>query len=325
MKIIFKTLFGSHVYGINTPTSDLDYKSVFIPDPRDIVLQKVQKTVHEDTKTDPSKKNTPEDIDHEMFSLQEFLKLLAQGQTVALDMLFTPESFYIQSSPEWETILACRNKFLHKGTSAFVGYTKAQAAKYGVKGFRVAALRAIIEMLNKLPPKERLAYNLPELKVEIEKLNNEYIRFTHIPGANNELEEHLEVCNRKVNVNSTIEYALSVFNKIFQNYGQRALMAERNEGIDWKALTHAVRVAHEAEELLLTGKITFPRPEKDLLFKIKTMQMPYGEVANIIDQGLIKVQLAQDISKLSDKPDIDFMNDLVYNMYSNELRKLYGK
>lgn len=30
MEIIFKTLFGSHLYGTDTPNSDKDYKAVFI-------------------------------------------------------------------------------------------------------------------------------------------------------------------------------------------------------------------------------------------------------------------------------------------------------
>jgi hypothetical protein len=37
-------------------------------------------------------------------------------------------------------------------------------------------------------------------------------------------------------------------------------MAETQEGVDWKALSHAVRVGTQALELLKTGHVTFPLP-----------------------------------------------------------------
>lgn len=314
--------FGSHIYGTNTPTSDHDYKGVFVPNATDLILQRADRNLTFNTKSLYSHKNTPDDIDEEYFSLQEFLKQLCDGQTFAIDMLFAPDQNIIRTCKVWETIRANKDKFIHKGTSAFVGYTRAQAAKYGVKGFRVAALRAIIDMLSKLPPMERIEHNLIELEVEVEKLNNGFVKFVDAPGAEGRLEKYLEVCGRKVNVTGTIQYALNVFKKVFDNYGQRALLAEKNEGIDWKALSHAVRVAREAEELLLTGNITFPRPERDLLLKIKKGEIPYKEVEKIIEEGLIKVEHAKTVSRLPEKPDIDFVNKLVYDIYLEEIKKL---
>jgi hypothetical protein len=94
-----------------------------------------------------------------------------------------------------------------------------------------------------------------------------------------------------------------------------ALKAEKNEGIDWKALSHAVRVASEAIELLNTGKITFPRPDKDLLLAIKTGAMEYKEVEKIIEQGLIDLEIAQEKSILRSEPDWKKADELVYNLH----------
>lgn len=47
MKTVVKIKFGSHLYGTNTPASDLDYKSVHIPDVDDILLQRVQSSIRE--------------------------------------------------------------------------------------------------------------------------------------------------------------------------------------------------------------------------------------------------------------------------------------
>jgi hypothetical protein len=320
VKTIFKTQFGSHVYGTNVPTSDLDYKSIYLPEPKEIILQRVKQTKKQNTKLDENVKNTPGDIDHEIFSLQEYLNLLCQGQTASLDMLFTPSSFWQgQPSEHWKIIQNNKDKFLHKGMSAFVGYTKAQAAKYGVKGFRVRALKDMIEVLSNFAPYARLEMYTCELEQYVQ--GREYMSVLMIEGPQNTQVKALEVCNRKIPLHATVGYALDVFQTIYENYGHRAILAEKNEGIDWKALMHAVRVAKEAEELLLTGQISFPRPEKDLLLKIRKAELHYKEVAEIIEQGLVTVSEAQLKSSLPEKPDLAFADELVYNFYLDVVKK----
>jgi predicted nucleotidyltransferase len=44
MRLIVEMRFGSHLYGTATPLSDLDYKGVYLPDGRDILLQRVRGT-----------------------------------------------------------------------------------------------------------------------------------------------------------------------------------------------------------------------------------------------------------------------------------------
>ncbi len=82
---VIKMKFGSHVYGCNTPTSDTDYKGVFIPPMRDVLLGKQPKTSVVKSTGQSHTKNTNEDVDDEMFTLQGFLRMVAEGQVVALD------------------------------------------------------------------------------------------------------------------------------------------------------------------------------------------------------------------------------------------------
>lgn len=147
---LVKMMFGSHVYGTNLPTSDRDFKGVFIPDAQDLVMQRASKHIRNSTKKDDSKRNTAEDVDDELFSFQTYMELIRQGQTVALDMLFTPEKFYCWEdgvSDQWLEIVHNADKLIHKGTNAFVGYTKAQAAKYGCKGDRLSALNLFMNAM----------------------------------------------------------------------------------------------------------------------------------------------------------------------------------
>ncbi len=87
--------FGSYVYGTNVPSSDTDIKGIFIPELRDIILQRAPKQHIEKTKADETKRNTKDDVDVELFALHQFMKLIRDGQTVALDLLNIDKSSFI--------------------------------------------------------------------------------------------------------------------------------------------------------------------------------------------------------------------------------------
>jgi hypothetical protein len=318
-QIIARMQFGSHVYGTNVPTSDQDFKSVFIPDAYELIMQRPAKHILNNTKTNSRERNTAEDIDDESFSVQRFLQLINEGQTVSLDILWTPKEFYSVFTPEWQRILDHRSQLIHRGTSAFIGYTKQQAAKYGLKGFRVALIRQTLEWLKSFPNDRAKLIQIGE--AEIQKFvdsteNPENAKVVIVKAPNGLDEPHLSICNRKIPFHATINYATEVFQRIFDNYGQRALQAERNENVDWKACMHAVRVAREAEELLLTGNVTFPRPEKDLLLKIRKGEMTYKECEAIIEEGLIKINEAEAKSTLRAEPNHKLTERLVYEFHS---------
>ena len=93
-----KILFGSHLYGTNTPDSDRDYKGVFLPTRREVLLGEIPKNITESTGNRYSK-NGAGDVDTEMFSLHQFIKLAIDGQTVAFDMLHAPSEFILSGSP----------------------------------------------------------------------------------------------------------------------------------------------------------------------------------------------------------------------------------
>lgn len=121
--------FGSHAHGTNVPTSDLDFKAVRVPTADDALLQRVRPSINTKTKKDGTQRNGPGDIDFESFALQNFMAMLLEGQTVALSMLFTPEQWIIEQSPEWAFIRENRQRWLHRSVSAFAGYCRQQSNK----------------------------------------------------------------------------------------------------------------------------------------------------------------------------------------------------
>lgn len=316
---IVKMMFGSHVYGTNLPSSDKDFKGVFIPDAQELVMQRAAKHIRNSTKKDDSKRNTAEDVDDELFSFQTYMELIRQGQTVALDMLFTPTRFYcndVPVSPFWQEIVDNADKLIHKGTNAFVGYTKAQAAKYGHKGERLAALNLFMNAMKDWDGHKELGDYATDIATLAKAANSKEVEIALIPtpnGSSGEMRDmpHLSLANKKVGYTCSVDYARQVYQLALDKYGARAKLAESNDGIDWKATMHAVRIAAEAKELLLTGKITFPRPEAALLLSIRQGHLPYRQVEELIEQGLTDIKDAELKSNLSKSPNHVLMDNLV--------------
>ena len=322
---LVKMQFGSHVYGTNLPSSDLDFKGVHLPSGRDILLQRPRNTINVKTNHDNSKKNSAEDVDFESFSLQQYFKLLLEGQTVALTMLFVPDRWIRESSPEWDLIREHKEKWLHKGVSAFAGYCRQQANKYGVKGSRVAASRAAMDLFARLMAENGTQTKLRDAWGEIETLASDpahqhmEIVEGNLRGRPELVVRMFDVCNRKVQEHITVKEAHKIYKHLFDEYGHRALLAEKNEGVDWKAMMHAVRVCREAEELLLSRTISYPRPEAELLLRVRKGELPYREVAEMLEAGLERLEECRGISTLPEEPDRGFAEELVADVYRTEI------
>ena len=132
---------------------------------------------------------------------------------------------------------------------------------------------------------------------------------------------HWEVCDRKMPFTISLKECQNILQKVFDNYGQRALLAETNQGVDWKAMSHAIRVGEQAIELVTTKTITFPRLNADRLLAIKQGKFHYKMIAEELENLLEKVEIASKNSDLLEKPDIDFMENLVYKMHTSQMVK----
>lgn len=314
MKKILEFKAGSHLYGTNTENSDLDLKGIYLPSKEAILLGKIKEVVEIKRPKAPGEKNNKDDIDIVYYSLDRFLGLVAEGQTVALDMLFANESditFQTEEGKALFDLLKLAIPYLiSKKTNAFVGYAMRQAAKYGIKGSRVATVRKVVEYLKTLPQDIRLK----DAQLEVLIIDLEHATIDYKMDSNNEI-CYLNVCDRKFPMTAKVGLALKTYEKILEQYGQRALKAESNQGVDWKALHHAVRVNNQAIELLKTGKITFPRPEADLLLKIKKGEIAYDDVSVMIEEGLSAIEKESEISRLPSKPNQIFIEGIILDFY----------
>jgi predicted nucleotidyltransferase len=315
--IVVRIEFGSHLYGTNTLQSDHDYKSVYIPPAIDILLQRVIGATGNRIKTIEGNKNKPEDIDDEAYSLQRYLYLLAEGQTVAVDMLFATKPLI--STPVWDEIRANKNLLLTKHSTAFVKYCQAQAAKYGVKGSRVAAAKKAKEFFEIGVKNLGSTAKVEEVSSYMINIFDEHTTLITKETTPGKTETYFECCNRMVGFKNTLKEAASIYTRIYDEYGKRAKLAEKNENIDWKALSHAVRVANEAIELLSTSNVTFPLPNAKHILDIKLGKLSYKEVATEIEELLVQVEKASLVSNLRESADYEFINNLIVKVYKDTI------
>lgn len=330
MNIILEMKFGSHLYGTNTPESDLDFKGIYLPTAKEIILGNYRKTINVQRPKKSGERNTKDDIDTEYVSLDRFLELLCEGQTMALDILFgyKPTDLHQEGRYIMAEIWKNRHEFLNSNVNAFVGYARQQASKYGIKGSRMDALKHTLDLLECLPDHDKLVKykasleELVELSKDLVSLEKTpLIEIVHISAPNGRTEPHLHVSGRKIPFHATVKYAKQIFQKIYDNYGTRAFKAHLAGGKDYKALSHAVRVNSEAKELLETGNITFPRPDADLLLKIKKIELPFENIAEIIEVGLADLMEAQEKSSLRAEPNFEYAQDIVYRAYKRIVKE----
>jgi len=243
--LIMKCLFGSHLYGLQTPSSDKDYKGIYLPERDNLLLGNYAKHYSQST-GDNKSKNTADDIDVEIFSLPYFIELACKGETVAIDMLHADIS-NVQSSAEsyedylswsvgiWKELLAERTKFYTKDMKSYVGYARKQANKYGVKGSRMGDVEKVINWL-RFSKNEEQRFTTTIRQVYTQLPTSEFIKLVSQDTKQGELRFY-EICGRKYQDTLTLEQLLAHAQGIYDEYGDRAKMAKLDLGVDWKAVT----------------------------------------------------------------------------------------
>ena len=291
MDLLFKTKFGSHLYGLNTPSSDTDYKGIYMPTLSQLLLGTWPKSIRTSTGTAHTK-NTSEDIDEEYYALPYFIKLAVEGDTTALDMLHANKDSTLVSSPIWEELKSKRKEFYSRDMKALVGYAMHQAAKYGMKGTRLATMQDMLNKSKHLVGKLRdVVHLLPQ---------NEYCKVVLEP-ENAKQQPYYEVCGKKFLLNTQVQDLQFLMQEQLDKYGERARLAQANEGVDWKALSHALRVAYQMKSVYEDGDFEYPLKQSHFLRLVKAGEVDFSEVKQVLESTLERVEELAKFSYMREK------------------------
>ena len=102
MKYLCKVLGGSRAYGLDTTTSDIDYRGIFINTHPSTILGL-------DRFDSIQKQETDDEV---YFELRKFFELLRNGNSGALEILFSADQQITDTSPEFEIIRVNRKSFV---------------------------------------------------------------------------------------------------------------------------------------------------------------------------------------------------------------------
>lgn len=144
-EILLLTIGGSHLFGTENETSDIDLRGVYLPDKNKLLLGDGCRNIN--FKFDNN-------IDVDMWSLQNFYKkFLRAGESSALDLYFSDCALHIPKykHPDYDTLpLNCflDTKVFLKG--GYYKYAYTQAIKYGIKGERLSVLKQVYDYIIKI-------------------------------------------------------------------------------------------------------------------------------------------------------------------------------
>jgi hypothetical protein len=257
--------------------------------------------------------------------------MACDGETIAIDMLFAPDEMIIETSDIWDEIRKHRHRLLTKNMKAFLGYCKRQAAKYGVRGSRLKAIDAVIGFL------DSSLNNPADKEIKLNTLHKEAISYLvsrspeHIKvlngfekGGKFINKKVLQVCESKYDFTCSTRHIVDSLKKKYDAYGHRAQQTKNNEGIDWKAISHALRAGYQLKEIYETGNLVYPLRKADFLLKVKKGELDYTtEVAPALDMLIDEVELLASRSNFPESVDRSFWYNFIQDVYDVELDKEY--
>lgn len=285
-ELLYLIIFGSDLYGTSTGSADLDLRGIFMPSPQDIAAGTDKDHIHFST-ADGASRNTPEDVDIDIFSLENWLlRLLPEGNIGALDLLFSPsnQSCVLFRSPILDPVFNSPLQFVDLSNSkGLIQYCMRQTKKYGIKGSPLGALLRVKKWLDCHEADGRLGDFLEAITAWTD--DREHCAILSLPGG-----MALSLCGKIHQAGVRLRELRGRVDFELQKYGERAEMAVKNQGLDFKALSHALRALDQMEELLLTGRIVFPLKTRENLKRVKKGELGWKELEKLILERLAEIE-----------------------------------
>jgi len=299
--LIVKTLAGSHAYGTNMPTSDIDYRGIFVASPECIRTPFFPIEVVED--------NTEQDT--VIYELSKFVKLYTDGNPNIVELLWTNNSDIIFSTPAYDYLRSFRKELLSsKLAFTFTGYMMAQLKR--IKSHN----KWINNPQSKEPPRQidfvslvQWYGNEKRFKINLEDFHkgfrlipyggeiyalikfDGYDTYSSDFTLNTNCQEEHHTVNKPLAI---VKFNKTEYNQVKEKWSQYWIWKEnRNEiraqleekyNYDTKHASHLVRLGRMGIEALRDGEIIVKRPDAQELLAIRNGAWTYEQVVEYAEQ-----------------------------------------
>jgi predicted nucleotidyltransferase len=321
-EILFLIVAGSHFFNLNSESSDRDYRGIFVSK---IGEETSKGEITYKTNDAKNKKNTSEDVDCTFFSLKKFLTLLGTGDFNMVEMLYAPMDKILVTSEIYEELRAIRESIIINDISSFLGFIKKEYKRYGVDKNHYGIQTNFLEFLKGIKKNshhDTLKDHWSEV-LEYARKEDSYVKISSTWNVNKELPS-IVIAKRLFQNTVEINYVVDALEYNLTKYGhRRKSMAEA--GVEFKGLYHAMRLILEAEELLVTGRLSFPfsKERHELLKSIKESKIDPDFLFESIDEGIERLHVLEKKTISNQKNVLHLIDKLIFKYYGRiEIQKV---
>ena len=308
--IILLGLGGSHAYGTETDTSDIDVRGCAVNSKTELLCGENFEQVT-DTPTDTT-----------VYSFTKLIHLLTNCNPNTIEMLGLKPEHYLYLSDIGKELIDNRKMFLsRKAVNSFSGYATAQFRRLDNKSARLADQSVQEEhILNSIKLASEsfpeMYFNYPEdaIKLYIDKAADPELDteiFMDISLKHYPLRDYKDMWNRMADI--VRDYA---------RVGKRNQNAISHQKLG-KHMMHLLRLYMMCIDILEKGEIiTYREAEHDLLMSIRSggfldeNRQPTDDFYEIIEDYKKRLEYAKENTDLPDKPDHRAIRE--FTLYVNE-------
>ena len=313
--LLYLARSGSQLFGTATPNSDLDVKGVFLPSRESLYLQTAPQQFTRNTNNSGSGlKNSSDDVDVTVWSVQFWLKLVLRGDINAVSLLFShtnPSAVLDGTDAGFEARLRDLDatRLLSRQLSGMMGFAYAQAVRYTDRGKHLRAVRVAIDHLERATEglvkdvAPTILMDIADHRLAVERVNDAGQR-------------QLVILEKAFDFSARASWALEPLRELERGYGKRS-RAAMDAGVDFKAFSHSLRVLEEIRQLHLTGRVTYPHEPTfaQQMRDTKLGAFGYDALVGFLDEKLTAARAAEAVSILPEKPEREYADAFLLSLY----------
>jgi predicted nucleotidyltransferase len=314
-EILLLVIAGSHFFNLQSPTSDQDYRGIFITKSGKDPCSEISFNTNNKTK------NSKDDIDCTFYSLKKFLTLLGNGDFNMIELLYAPEDKILVNSDTYKELRYIRSAIVSNDISSFLGFIKGEYKKFGMDKNHYGIISNFVAFLK--AHRVSYFYTLKDIWTEILEYADEPENFIKISQTRNDNKvlPAIVIAKRMFQYTAKIDYVLDQLNSMLEKYGHRRVEMAENK-VEVKGLYHTMRLLIEAKEFITTGELTFPFPDSDYnkLRSIKDNKIE--DIDGLFSEIDQKIQVLMELEKktISNKKNVQILIDKLIDTYYSRLR-----
>ncbi len=337
--IIYECISGSHAYGLNIATSDVDIKGVFVLPKHDFYGLNYIPQVSDATN------------DTVYYELGRFMDLLGKNNPNILELLATDvDKIQIKHpvmdriTPELFLSKRCKDTF---GGYAFTQIRKARGLNKKIVNPMPEEKRTVLDFcyilhqqgsirlkewckINKLQQERIGLVNIPHFKDTYGVYYDtdgtlDYKGIMRKPTASTVLLSSIPKHEEPIAYLSFNQDGYIVYCKDYREYwdwvdnrneARYQNNLEHGKNYDSKNMMHTFRLLDMAEEILKEGKIIVKRPNREELLSIRNGEWQYDALIEKANEKMHRVEAAFRQSSLPDAPDLEAIKATLVEMRS---------